>query len=75
MLWKTLGITHLTSFDPYAPNGYPTFSNNPFLIKEFAKSQSLRKTKTDKKDAMTIVRKLRTMSEKLCLMRTQLWLS
>lgn len=40
-------------------NGYPTFSYNPFLIKEFAKSQSLRKTKTDKKDAMTIARKLR----------------
>lgn len=40
-------------------NGYPTFSYNPFLIKEFAKSHSLRKTKTDKKDAMTIARKLR----------------
>lgn len=40
-------------------SGYPTFSYNPFLIKEFAKSQSLRKTKTDKKDAMTIARKLR----------------
>lgn len=40
-------------------NGYPTFSYNPFLVKEFAKSQSLRKTKTDKKDAMTIARKLR----------------
>ncbi|WP_430617416.1 hypothetical protein IGI86_002682 [Enterococcus sp. AZ188] len=39
--------------------GYPTFSYNPFLIKEFAKNQSLRKTKTDKKDAMTIARKLR----------------
>lgn len=40
-------------------SGYSTFSYNPFLIKEFAKSQSLRKTKTDKKDAMTIARKLR----------------
>lgn len=34
--------------------GYPTYSYNPYLIKEFAKNQSLRKTKTDKKDAMTI---------------------
>lgn len=40
-------------------NGYPTFTYNPYLIKEFAKSHSLRKTKTDKKDAMTIARKLR----------------
>lgn len=39
--------------------GYPTFSYNPLLIKEFAKHHSLRKTKTDKKDAMTIARKLR----------------
>lgn len=39
--------------------GYPTFSYNPLLIKEFAKHHSLRKTKTDKKDAMTISRKLR----------------
>lgn len=39
--------------------GYPTFSYNPLLIKEFAKHHSLRKTKTDKKDAMTITRKLR----------------
>ncbi|MGL9970526.1 hypothetical protein IGI80_001432 [Enterococcus sp. DIV1420a] len=40
-------------------NGYPTFSYNPLLIKEFAKHHSLRKTKTEKKDAMTIVRKLK----------------
>ncbi|MDN3169367.1 IS110 family transposase [Enterococcus faecalis] len=40
-------------------NGYPTFSYNPLLIKEFAKHHSLRKTKTDKKDAMTIARKLK----------------
>ncbi|WP_227644865.1 IS110 family transposase [Enterococcus faecium] len=40
-------------------HGYPTFSYNPFLIKEFSKNQSLRKTKTDKKDAMVIARKLR----------------
>ena len=39
-------------------NFYPTFSYNPYLIKEFAKSVSLRKTKTDKKDALTIARKL-----------------
>lgn len=44
--------------------GYPTYSYNPYLIKEFAKNQSLRKTKTDKKDAMTIARKLRTDLDK-----------
>lgn len=44
--------------------GYPTFSYNPLLIKEFAKHQSLRKTKTDKKDALTIARKLREDTDK-----------
>ena len=39
--------------------GYQTFTYNPLLIKEFARSLSLRKTKTDKKDAITIARKLR----------------
>lgn len=38
--------------------GYPTFSYNPILIKEFSKVDSLRKTKTDKKDALTIAKKL-----------------
>lgn len=40
-------------------NGYPTFSYNPLLIKEFAKAHTIRKTKTDKKDALTIAQKLR----------------
>lgn len=31
---------------------------NPLLVKEFSKSLSLRKTKTDKVDAMTIAQKL-----------------
>ncbi|MFD1900993.1 IS110 family transposase [Enterococcus termitis] len=44
--------------------GYPTYSYNPLLIKEFAKHHSLRKTKTDKKDAMTIARKLRADIDK-----------
>lgn len=44
--------------------GYPTYSYNPYLIKEYVKNQSLRKTKTDKKDAMTIARKLRTDLDK-----------
>lgn len=39
---------------------YPVFTYNPLLIKEFVKSQTLRKTKTDKKDALTIARKLRS---------------
>lgn len=38
--------------------GYTVFTYNPILIKEFAKSTTLRKTKTDKKDAKLIVRKL-----------------
>ncbi|HGW6172892.1 IS110 family transposase [Enterococcus avium] len=39
-------------------------------MKEFAKNQSLRKTKTDKKDAMTIARKLRTDLDKQSLALT-----
>ena len=39
---------------------YSVFTYNPLLIKEFVKSQTLRKTKTDKKDALTIARKLRS---------------
>lgn len=38
--------------------GYPTFTYNPLLIKEFVKSLTLRKLKTDKKDALSIARKL-----------------
>jgi len=34
------------------------YSYNPLLIKKFADAQSLRKTKTDKKDALLIARKL-----------------
>ncbi|CQR23890.1 transposase [Streptococcus varani] len=40
--------------------GYTVFAYNPLIIKEFAKSQSLRKTKTDRKDALLIARKLRS---------------
>lgn len=40
--------------------GYNVFAYNPFIIKQFAKSQSLRKTKTDRKDALLIARKLRS---------------
>lgn len=38
--------------------GYSVFTYNPLLIKEFVKSQTLRKSKTDKKDALVIARKL-----------------
>lgn len=38
--------------------GYPTFTYNPLLIKEFVKALTLRKSKTDKKDALSIARKL-----------------
>ena len=40
--------------------GYNVFAYNPFIIKQFANSQSLRKTKTDSKDALLIARKLRS---------------
>jgi transposase len=39
--------------------GYLVFTYNPLLIKEFSRSLSMRKAKTDKKDAVTIARKLR----------------
>ncbi len=39
-------------------NNYQIYTYNPLLIKEFTKSLSLRKTKTDKKDARTIALKL-----------------
>jgi transposase len=38
---------------------YTVWTYNPLIINEFAKSQSLRKTKTDKKDAATIAQRLR----------------
>ena len=41
---------------------YSVFTYNPLLIKEFVKSQTLRKAKTDKKDALVIARKLLTDS-------------
>lgn len=40
--------------------GYIVKSYNPLIIKEFSKSQSLRKTKTDKNDALIIAHKLRS---------------
>lgn len=42
--------------------GYTVFTYNPLLIKEYVKSQTLRKSKTDKKDALVIARKLLTDS-------------
>ena len=39
-------------------NNYTFMEFNPLLVKEFSKSLSLRKTKTDKADAMTIAQKL-----------------
>lgn len=45
-------------------SNYETFTYNPLIIKEFARSLSLRKTKTDKKDALVIARKLRDDTKK-----------
>ena len=47
---------NLTAF--LQKQGYLVFTYNPLLIKEFVKSLSLRKTKTDAKDALIIARKL-----------------
>lgn len=44
--------------------GYQVFSYNPLLIKDFAKSTTLRKTKTDKKDSVTLAKKILTDIEK-----------
>jgi len=45
-------------------NNYTFMEFNPLLIKEFAKSLSLRKTKTDKADAITITQKLMSIPYK-----------
>lgn len=47
-----LNLTRFLRFKRYMVHMY-----NPLLIKEFAKSTSLRKTKTDKRDALTIAYK------------------
>lgn len=49
------GLNLQTFLRKYYINSY---SYNPLLIKKFADAQSLRKTKTDKKDALLIARKL-----------------
>lgn len=45
-------------------NNYSTYCYNPILIKEFSKVHTLRKTKTDKIDALVIAKKLMTDFEK-----------
>lgn len=42
--------------------GYTVFTYKSLLIKEYVKSQTLRKSKTDKKDTLVIARKLLTDS-------------
>jgi len=49
------GLNLQTFLHKYYVNIY---SYNPLLIKKFAEAQTLRKTKTDKKDALLIARKL-----------------
>lgn len=41
-------------------NNYQTYTYNPLLIKEFVRSSTLRKTKTDAKDALMIALRLRS---------------
>lgn len=45
-------------FDFLLDKGYQTYTYNPLLIKEFVRSTTLRKTKTDKKDALLIALRL-----------------
>ncbi|MBP2259143.1 IS110 family transposase [Virgibacillus alimentarius] len=47
------GIYALNLFRYLCSKRYMVHTYNPLLIKEFAKSASLRKTKTDKRDALT----------------------
>src|SRR5690625_3835566 len=51
------GIYSLNLFQFLRSKRYIVHTYNPLLIKEFAKSTSLRKTKTDKRDALTIAYK------------------
>lgn len=57
---EATGHYHLNLLLFLQANAYPTFAYNPFLIKEFARTLTLRKTKTDKADALTIAKKLAT---------------
>jgi transposase len=45
-------------------HGYSFMEINPFLVKKFGEAQSLRKTKTDKKDAQMISSYMRTVDYK-----------
>lgn len=57
---EATGHYHLNLLLFLQANAYPAFAYNPFLIKEFARTLTLRKTKTDKADALTIAKKLAT---------------
>ncbi len=51
---ESTGIYHINLLLHLLENDYTVYAVNPILIKQFMKSLSLRKTKTDKKDAFTI---------------------
>ncbi|MFC0854795.1 IS110 family transposase, partial [Halalkalibacter oceani] len=53
-------------------HGYSTYCYNPLLIKEFSKAHTLRKTKTDKMDALVIAKKLMVDGEKREKKRNQI---
>lgn len=57
---EATGHYHLNLLLFLQSNAYSAFAYNPFLIKEFARTLTLRKTKTDKADALTIAKKLAT---------------
>lgn len=57
---EATGHYHLNLISFLQTNSYSAFAYNPFLIKEFSRTLTLRKTKTDKADALTIAKKLAT---------------
>jgi transposase len=61
---ESTGCYHINLFSFFASQGIRTMVVNPLLIANFAKL-SLRKTKTDKKDAMTIARFLMDHHEEI----------
>ena len=62
---ESTGCYHINLFSFLCVEGFRCTVVNPLLISKFAQG-SLRKTKTDKKDAMTIAQFLLNNEEKLC---------
>jgi transposase len=66
---ESTGCYHINLFSFLCAKGLRCAVVNPLLISKFVQG-SLRKTKTDKKDAMTIAQFLLTNEKKLCVVTT-----